>query len=226
MIQSKHLKLLFGLGLLFSITTKAQSTLYLDINGDTLSSKDFSQKLRSDDDPKSQWISKNNKGKEIRSLVNRYMIGKSSFKKIALELSKVTGKVISEDKTILIEYIYSNDMCYSNNRDNNWSKSEINKRKAFLKPVVKSIDTKQYLFIILFEKDIKLMNKPMNESEYFFTDSRGYFRDQIFKTPTICGSYAAIKPNGEILVRNGESRIDFFMKHLQPEYWNFFFPKE
>ncbi len=46
------------------------------------------------------------------------------------------------------------------------------------------------------------------------------------KIPTLCGSYALIKPNGQALVRNGEYRPDWLVSLLQPENWNINFSPE
>ncbi|MFV9483013.1 hypothetical protein ACNI3T_04205, partial [Christiangramia sp. ASW11-125] len=61
--------------------------------------------------------------------------------------------------------------------------------------------------------------------EKFYIDQENFFRNNIFIQPTLCNSFAAIKPNGQILVRNGESRIDFFAKFLMDENWSQFFPE-
>ena len=69
-------------------------------------------------------------------------------------------------------------------------------------------------------------SNPNDDSEYFFTDKSNFIQKNIFPTPTLCGSFAAIKPNGDILVKNGENRIDLFAQYLKDENWNNFFPEQ
>ena len=63
----------------------------------------------------------------------------------------------------------------------------------------------------------------MMKDEYFYNDSNSFFRINLFKNPTLCGSYGLIKPNGQTIIRNGEYDIMSIYKHLKDRIWNKFF---
>jgi len=42
---------------------------------------------------------------------------------------------------------------------------------------------------------------------------------------SFCGSSAALKPNGELLIYNGEGSISIITKNLETDKWNQFFKK-
>lgn len=138
-------------------------------------------------------------------------------------LEDISGRSF-EDKIFLVEYTYANDHCSSNN--NNWDKAAIKKRKQFLKPQKKEIENRNREVIILniFEKEISLSNSPDSKKEYFFTDKGNFLRKNLFQNATACGSFALIRPNGQTLVRNGESYAWALEQHLKPETWSLFFP--
>lgn len=54
----------------------------------------------------------------------------------------------------------------------------------------------------------------------FGIDAYNFFRDNIFKYPTLCGSIAVIKPDGNMLVRNGEFDPSHMLKYTDEKSWN------
>lgn len=100
----------------------------------------------------------------------------------------------------------------------------INVMKNYFKQHKNTIENNKNIKIISFyENGISLHNDPESEEEYFYNDSHSFFRLNLFKNPTLCGSYGIIKPNGQTLIRNGEYDLISVNKHLKPRIWNRFF---
>jgi len=216
--------LFFGLILVFSfLLSESQEQIYIDELGDTISKSYFQKKWRNNDLLLSRWDSLGKSKKRYSVLrKNLYMKGLYEFKTIKKEVEKILSNKIQDSTTIIIEYYYKDDMCSPSR--NNWTRKNVNYRKNFLKPIKKSINSKGIMFICLFEKGIDLKNNPKSEKEYFFVDENDFFKKNIFISSTLCGSLAAIKPNGEVFIRNGESRADWFSQYLKPENWALLFP--
>ncbi|PQV51192.1 hypothetical protein CLV33_101113 [Jejuia pallidilutea] len=153
---------------------------------------------------------------------NVYVAGKIQINEIKKQIENLTSRVIDSSKNIFISYYYKDDLC-STSIDNKWARTEIKEMKRYYKPQIKKIKHTGTIFICLFEQGIFLKNKPKSKYEYFYTDTNNFFRNNIFKSPTLCGSYALFKPNGEVLIFNGESRPDFMIKNLKSKKWNTFF---
>jgi hypothetical protein len=153
------------------------------------------------------------------SVYEPIMVDYAEIKKF---LEDISGRSF-EDKIFLIEYTYANDHCSSNN--NNWDKAAIKKRKQFLKPQKKEIEkrNREVMILNIFEDGISLSNSPDSQKEYFYTDKGNFLRKNIFQNPTSCGSFALFRPNGQTLVRNGESSAWALEQHLKPETWRLFF---
>ncbi len=217
--------LLFGLILVFSfLFSESQEQIYIDELGDTISGSYFQNKLRNKELLLSCWDSLGKSKKRYSVLrKNLYMKGFYEFNIIKKEVEKILSYKIQDSTDIIIEYYYKDDMC-SASRSNNWTRNKVNQRKRFLNPIKKSLNSKDIIFICLFEKGIKLKNNPKSEKEYFFVDENDYFKKNIFISSTLCGSLAAIKPNGEVFIRNGEFRADSFSQYLKPKNWAQLFP--
>lgn len=140
-------------------------------------------------------------------------------------LEEITGKNF-ENKIFLLEYTYLNDPCTSTG--NIWNRAAIKRRKGFTTRHKKEIEkrNKEVLILNFFEKGISLSNSPGKKKEYFYTDENNVLKENLFLNPTTCGSFALIKPNGEVLVYNGESSAWFMEQHLKPQTWKLFFPEE
>jgi len=155
-------------------------------------------------------------------LYSRYMVKYPEFSK---KLEKITGKQFSPTTIFLIEYTYVDDFCGANST-NKWSKYVINTRKQFTNPKKKAIekDNPEIVVLNFFETGIYLKNSPNSVREYYFQDLDNFLRSTIFLQPSLCGSFAIVKPNGETMVRNGESSSEYTAQHLQPEIWEQIFP--
>jgi hypothetical protein len=200
----------------------AQKRTYINIENDTVKKAKFFKQIK-ESSAYSVWIYQDAEQNTYERMIERYLIGHGSYEEIRNEIEKITGNQIGDSTSIIIEYRFLDDFCNSRNRDNNWSKSEIAQRKSFIKPIKKHLNNLGLYYIALFENGITLNNRPDREKEYFFSDKNDYFRQKLFVIPALCGSFAAIKPNGEILIRNGEFRADSFAKYLLSKNWNQFF---
>lgn len=204
-----------------------QKRIFIDTNGDTLARSEI--KLKKNELGKSitSWSYIGNDNKVyVKLSENIYLKGIFDYQMIKVEIENITNSKLNDSTTILIKYFHKDDLCTEERKDNTWSKIEIKNRKSFLRPIKKEISDKGIYFICLFEKGIDLKNKKNSEKEYFFSDENSFFKDNIFLESFTCGSYAAIKPNGETLIRNGEYRADWFSNHLEDENWSIFFKED
>ncbi len=210
--------------LLLSIASLAQKNVFLNEFGDTIDESKFLKEWRNKDNFYSRWdaIGKNNI-RYCKLKKDLYLAKVFEYRIVKENLEKIMGKEIKDNKTILVEFRFTDDLC-THNQDNKWTKSEIFNRKKFLNPRKKQIE-KDYnvVYICLFERDIILKNNSSNKNEYFFCDKNNFFKEKVFKNPTLCGSFALIKPNEEMIIRNGEYRSDYMAQHLKPENWDIFF---
>lgn len=201
----------------------SQERKYLDEKGDTISNNQFESKWRNDKLGLSAWSYIGNDGNNYTKLKSgRYLTGTFDYARIKNEIETITPLKLADSSIILIEYYYKDDLC-TLSRDNKWTKEEINNRKAFLDPIKKKLNEEHIFYICLFENGMTLRNKSSKKSEYFFLDNNNYFKNHLFSSSTLCGSFAAIKPNGQTLIRNGEYRADLFAKYLTPLNWSLIF---
>lgn len=136
------------------------------------------------------------------------------------EIKDVTNQKFSDSTIYIIYYHFKDDKC-SSFFTNYMTKDRIKDNKTasdFYKYNIETIKNVKYL--ILFENGITLKNDLNSKNEYYFIDKNNFFRNNLFKKPTLCGSFCVIKPNGQTLVRNGEYRADWIANHLNPEIWN------
>lgn len=198
--------------------SSSQERIYLDAKGNEINLKNYKNK----ESQSSRWDSIDRNGIRYSILKPQYLSGLTDYKTIKEKIEKITSKKISDSITIIIEYYFKDDLC-SSTRDNKWTRGEIYSRKSFLKPIKKKINKTGIAYFCLFEKGITLKNNPNKKNEFFFLDENNYFKDKLFPFSALCGSFAAIKPNGETLVTNGEYRADNFAQYLKTENWSLFF---
>lgn len=154
----------------------------------------------------------------------RYSAYKINYADFRKKIEDVTGKTFSESTTFIIYYNYKDDVC-SDWFSNNVNSELIKKQKEYHDPFKVYIE-KTYpnsVFLVLYEKGVTLSNSLQSGNEYFFSDKNNDIRKNIFRNPTVCGSFGIIKPDGTTLVRNGEHRADWMAEHLNPEIWDSIF---
>lgn len=204
-------------------TVSAQENSHADENGNALNKKDYYAKWRNKDLSYSTWLHVNEKGITHHTLKqDLFLKGVFKYEEIKTQMETLLNRKIPDSNTILIEYRYKDDLCTSR-WDNTWTQVEIIDRKNFLDPLRRDIERKNITYIVLFEAGMTLKNNPRKKNEYFFIDNENYFRNKLFKSPTLCGSFALIKSNGQVVIRNGEHRADMMAKLLNNEIWAQFF---
>lgn len=202
----------------------SQKRIYIDEYGDTLPKSQIKTKKKELGKSLISWRYFGDDNKEYVKLSNKiYLKGIFNYQMIKTEIENITNSKLNDSITILIKYFHKDDLCTDERKDNIWSEDEINRRKLFSDPIKKAVNSKGVYFIALFQSEIELNNNSENKDEYFFSDENSFFKENIFLDPFTCGSYAAIKSNGETLIRNGEYRADWFVNHLKDENWSLFF---
>jgi hypothetical protein len=88
---------------------------------------------------------------------------------------------------------------------------------------LKKANDKNIFFLCLFEEGITLKTKKNPKKEVFFSDNNNFFKLTVFKNKALCGSAAAIKPNGETVVRHGEGSIYYIFNLLPTNNWSSLF---
>lgn len=157
----------------------------------------------------------------------RYSAYKINYADFRTKIEEVTGKKFPESTTFIIYYNYKDDVCsdwYSNNLN-----SELLKRNKEYHDPFKIYIEKTYpktIFLVLYEKGITFLNSPTTENEYFFSDKNNDVRKNIFRNPTVCGSFSIIKDDGNTLIYNGETTADAIAGHLNPKIWNSIFKSQ
>lgn len=206
---------------ILSFPTFSQDKIYLDTTGQEINWEKYRAKWGADS-LNSTWSYFKNDTQYFQLSKNLYLKGLFDYNQIRNKLEVITPHKIPLNWSIVIEYRYKDDLC-TNNRDNIWDSTEITDRKMFLNDIQELLNENEIYFIVLFEEGIKLKNRKSFKSEYFFNDPDNFFKNKLQLTPTLCGTFIAINPKGETLIRNGEYRADQMADHLLPVNWSQFF---
>lgn len=209
-------------------TNNPKIYIHLDENGEEITAPEYQKRWRNKENNlvRYDYIAKDTG--RVASLFSprysKYLVKQPLF---FTTIEEITGKEFPINTIFLIEYKYVNDLC-SAKSTNHWNQQVIKNRKSFYTPNKEEIEKRNSEIVVLnfFEEGISLSNSPNSREEYFFQDKDNFLRSTIFRNPSFCGSYALIKPNGQTLVRNGESHTLFLEKHLEPKIWDVFFPDE
>lgn len=197
---------------------------YYDEDGSLMTAEEFQEKWRDRGNNFARWDSMED-GKMVSRFTGpryrQYVLPYASFRR---NLEKTTGREFDPNTIFLLEYQYKNDQCSSRYSDI-WNEESIKERKSFLDPQKLKLEDEypNLRYFHFFEEGVQLDNQPNSDAEYFFSDQENFLRETIFKDPAMCGSFAIIKPSGEVLVYNGESRPDVMARHLKQNSWNLFF---
>lgn len=153
----------------------------------------------------------------------KYSTYKIDYKIIKSEIEKITNRTYSDSTIFILNFNYLDDNC-STCFSNTMNKEQIDFLKKYFNEHKTEIEKKDNIKIFsLFENGITLKNDLKNKGEYFYNDSNSFFRINLFKNPTLCGSFGIIKPNGQTIIRNGEYDLMSIYKHLKNKTWNNFF---
>jgi hypothetical protein len=202
----------------------AQHSIPLDVDGNKLTKAEFREKWTNEDLQLYAWQYKGEDGNNYIELrKGLFEISIQDFDSIRNLFKIEYGLKIPRKNVILLEYRYVNDMCNSEFLDNILTVSEFTSQRAFINTARSDLKYQGITYITLFEQGVILANHSNKKTEYFFNDKGNYFRNILFTNPSLCGSYALIKPNGETLVRNGEYSAKHMTDYLKPESWYRFF---
>jgi hypothetical protein len=194
---------------------------WIDENGKSIPEALFLEKWRATDFEFARWdyIAKDSGmvAKTAHPKLNLYTINRPFFLKY---INKVTNKKLSENTILLIEFHYKDDFCGSKS-SNKWTKSRIKERKTHTDRWKKIVESRNpnLVYLVFYEKEIVLQNSN-SDTEYFFSDTEGILRKNIFLDPTLCGSYLLSKPDGKTIVRNGENTAERMAVNLDPKIWD------
>jgi hypothetical protein len=195
---------------------------YIDENNKKINSDIFQKNWRDDKLDLYRWdYIKKDSGRVAKLYKNQFRFFKVNYDTICKEISSITKKVIPKNATIIIEYVYSNDLCSSNEKPNEWNRERLKYRDLFLDGVRISLKSNNInnFYIVVFDKDI-ILDKYISSIENFCIDKNNFFKTNFFQKPALCGSYMVLKSDGYLLLRNGEFRSDFFLKYLEPSIWS------
>ena len=199
---------------------------YIDVDGTEIGEKEFDFKWRNHN-PKYAGVKyiAQDSGMVFKLSHLTYETYKIKYKPFHETMEEITGKKLPDSTTFILDYTFKDDYC-TNQPPNQWSKSRLSHRYNYITKQIKLAE-KEFQNLVYskhFERGIELPEFSEKQKEIFFLDSSGFFRQKIFRNPSLCGSYAIVRPNGEMLIRNGEYGVLGMIEHLRPENWDLFFP--
>ena len=198
---------------------------FIDRDGKEIGEQEFLAKWHAENPAYSaiKYIAKDS-GMVMKLSHETYKTYQVAYKPLHKYMEAMMGRKLSNNSIFLLDFTFKNDYCTSS-PPNEWSKSRLNHRFGYINSNRKIIEKEfeNLVYSKLFEKGIELPMFSDKQKEVLFIDHSGFFRQNFFRNPTLCGSYALIKPNGEMLIRNGEYGITGIAEHLKPENWNLFF---
>lgn len=207
---------------LVAYSQNKRKKLWIDENGKSISNEEFLIKVRKPDNFYNSWKYSNKDTALVTRLYNKkFETLKVDAEVIQKYFSTITNKQYSKNTTFIIEYRYLNDYCESK-PTNYWDYDRMNWSTKFTSKIKIDIESKiqNVVYLIFFEEGFKFYKPRKNdEHDYYFTDKDNFLKNSIFKSPSLCGSFTIIKPNGETLVRNGEFSADYMLDYLKPEVW-------
>jgi len=156
-------------------------------------------------------------------LKGEYQQKKLNYEYFKQHFEKITQKEYPKNTTFFISYNYYNDLC-SVNTKNHYNSSETKEIRNRNRRFKKKSERKHDNLIVLKFYDKSITFKKQSDSPILFSDKGSILRNLIFTQPTLCGSFAIIKPSGKTLIRNGEYG-GILKSLLNPENWSSLIPK-
>jgi hypothetical protein len=221
------MKLLSPLLVLFLISASSQSqtgqglflneiTFYLNENGENLSQAEFENILKENPSTYNRWDQIENDSIRIARLIPKKENFTVSYPKIYKELKEITQSTFPGNPLIIIHYNFVDDLCSPAAGYNYWDTLRIRRNKRFSDNLIRRLE-KEYpnpIALHFFEPGIE-MEPSQILKQYFYIDNSGFFRKNLFKIPSNCGSVAIIKPGGSVIIFNGETPIPEIADSLQ-----------
>lgn len=221
------MKLLFTLlsAFLFTISTSGQTvndifyneiTFFLNENGTSLTQGEFEEILKNNPATYNRWDQMENDSIRIARLIPRKEELTISYPEIYQVIEGITNTSIPGNPVIIIFYDYLDDICSPPSAFNQWGTLRIRKEKRFSDNLKRKIE-KDYPNVIayhFFEPGIYIEPSQLLK-QYFYIDKNQYFRQNLFRTQSTCGSIAIIKPGGKTIIHHGETSISILTESLQ-----------
>ena len=200
---------------------------YLDKNGNSISKEAFDAKLISGDGDFALWkYAARDNSMVIRFSHPVYETYNINYRQFKESMTILTGNAYTAKTTFILHYTFKDDYC-TNQAPNEWNSQRVGNSYRYISRHIKQLEKEypQVKYSSHFENGIKLPELKEKQSEFIFKDQYDFLRKNIFRNPSLCGSYAIIKPNGEMLIRNGEYGLQGILEHLKPTNWSQFFPE-
>lgn len=180
--------------------------VYTNMEGNSISQKEFNKKTHQKDhhftsylypeEKDGQWFLHNRLIKSIDTLT-------IDHQRLVLLLQNLTSKKLNHDSIIWLSYGFKDDFLSADHYESPYVALPVNLTdNTYFERLKKKYPA--ITFLQFFEKDIPVKNNPENAEEYVFRDQNNILRKIIFKDAANYGSSAIIKPNGEVLLLNGE----------------------
>lgn len=227
--MKKQFILLFGIIFLCSCSAYyryPRSSKWQDKTGKSISEDEFQTKWRDPLLNSARWDYVDSTKTRKSVLIPRVQRGTVDYEKLSQYLSSKTNQDREKNTTILLQFNYLHDFCGGMVPYQKVSESVLNKWKKKSKKYDYSLERNHpnMLYLSFFEKN--MLDKDLEGASYF-SDVQNILKKSIFKQPAFCGSYALIKPNGQMLIINGEGRPDYIAdRYLNPQKWEQYFPVE
>ncbi len=221
------MKLLFTFlsSFIFSISTSGQTdndifyneiTFFLTENGSPLTQAEFEEILKNNAAKYHRWDQMENDSIRIARLIPRKEEIKVSYPDFFEAIEGITNTSLPGNPVMVIFYDYLDDICSPASAFNQWGTLRIRREKRFSDNLKRRIE-QDYPNVIayhLFEPGIYIEPSQVLK-QYFFIDKNQYFRQNLFRTQSTCGSIAIIKPGGKTVIYHGETSIPILAESLQ-----------
>ncbi|HKJ48225.1 MAG TPA: hypothetical protein VJ973_04005 [Christiangramia sp.] len=140
------------------------------------------------------------------------------------QIEEITGIKYSDSTIFLISYILHNDFCHFLEDQNEWNEVELKEIYDRFLPQIRSIESKnKNLEVIYLFQDELTLGDIKQKRKIFYKDRNNYFKNSFLTNPATCGHNVLIKPNGEMLIRNGEYPLEWMAKELKDKNWSNYF---
>lgn len=200
------------------------SKKWLDKTGKSISEKEFQTKWRNPLLNNGRWDYIDSTETRTAVLIPQVERGTVDYKKLSQYLSSKTSLNIKKGTILLLEFNPIHDFCGGIVPYDKMTKKFLRERKRFYNRYKANLKKNHpdVVYLSFFEKS--KLAEDLEEAPYF-SDNKNILKKSIFVNPSRCGSYALIKPNGQMLLIHGEGRADYNAdKYLKPGKWAQYFP--
>ncbi|WP_121667074.1 RNA polymerase II subunit A C-terminal domain phosphatase SSU72 [Mesonia aquimarina] len=201
-----------------------QKRLYLNEYNEAIREDVFQHRWRDKENKLVRWdFYSTDTVRVCRLLKGLYQQKKLNYDYFKQHFEKITQKKYPKNTTFFISYTYYNDLC-SKSSTNNYSARGAREMRNRNRRFKKKIEKQNPNIIVLMFYDKNITFEKRGKFPTLYSDKANILRNLIFDKPTLCGSFAIIKPSGKTLIRNGEYG-GILKSILNPENWSSLIPK-